>query len=228
MGMLIMYLEKIMAEQNEKGLWQDKQGGWVHPDLIAVDKQLEDEMVESLVDEAKKVHDILIDFKVSAFDKCFSLVALLRQNYGLDRMKKSESGSVTFKNFNGTKEVQIKVTKLITFDAKLKLAKEKLDEYFTEKTEGADPEIQTLITRAFEVKNGNVDTKQILSLKSYQIKHPKWLEAMAMIDDATEIAGTKSYLGFKEREGGEIDGELKTIVLDFAAVPVRKKEGGAA
>lgn len=213
--------------KNEQGHWEDKQGGWVHPDLIAVDKQLEDEMVESLVDEAKQVHEVLIDFKVRAFDKCFSLVNLLRQNYGLDRMKKSESGSVTFKNFNGTKEAQIKVAKLITFDAKLKLAKEKLDEYFTEKTEGADPEIQTLITRAFEVKNGNVDTKQILSLKSYQIKHPKWLEAMAMIDDATEIAGTKSYLCFKEREGNLIDGELKTIVLDFASVPTRKKEGGA-
>lgn len=209
--------------KNEQGHWQNKQGDWVHPDLIAVDKQLEDEMVESLVDEAKQVHEVLIDFKVRAFDKCFSLVALLRQNYALDRLKKSETGSVTFRNYNGTRVAQIKVAKLITFDTKLKLAKEKLDEYFTEKTAGADPEIQTLITRAFEVKNGNVDTRQILSLKSYQIKHPKWLEAMAMIDEATEISGTKSYLNFSEREGNSIEGELKGIVLDFASVPVRPK-----
>lgn len=217
-----------MATCNEQGHWRNKQGGWVHPDLVSVDKKLEDELVINLVNEAKQEHERMVDFKTKAFGDCYSFVDLLRQEYGMDRLSGSDVGSVTLKAFDGTAEVQIQVAKLITFDQKLTLAKEKIDEYLTEKTEFADAEIQTLIMRAFEVRNGKVDAKQIISLKSYKIEHPKWLEAMAMIDDATEIAGTKSYIRFKERKDGNISGELNTIVLDLASVPVRQKiEKGA-
>ena len=91
---------------------------------------------------------------------------------------------MTLKSFDGTKAVEIQVAKLISFDQKLSLAKEKIDEYLTLKTNGADAEIQTLITRAFDVKNGKVDAKQILSLKAYPITHELWKEAMSMIDVA--------------------------------------------
>ena len=66
--------------------------------------------------------------------------------------------------------------------------------------------------------------KQIIGLKQYPIRHPKWLAAMKMIDDATEIAGTKSYIRFKKRDGGRIDAQLSTIVLDFASVVVSEDD----
>ncbi|PKZ28676.1 hypothetical protein CYJ41_07915, partial [Campylobacter ureolyticus] len=110
------------------------------------------------------------------------------------------------------------VAKQISFDNKLALAKEKIDEYLDEKTENADAEIRTLITRAFDVKNGKVDAKMVLSLKQYPISNPKWIEAMKMIDEAVEIVGTKSYIRFREREDERIDGALKMIVLDIAGV----------
>jgi len=207
---------------NDGGMWRDKEGNFKHPDLVPVDKQLEDELVVRLVDEAKEHRTALVAFKAKAFEQCYAFVDLLRQKYNMDRLAKSESGSVTLRTFDGTAEVQIQVAKLIVFDQKLTLAKEKVDEYLTEKTENSDPEIRTLITRAFEVKNGKVDAKQVLSLKSYPIEHPKWKEAMAMIDDATDIAGTKSYIRFKERRGGLIDGEMQTISLDIAALDISK------
>lgn len=209
---------------NEQGAWRDKEGNYKHPDLVPVDKQLEDELVMKLVSDAKAVNETLAQFKASAFEQCYAFVDILRQKYGLNRLEKSESGSVTLRAYDGTAEVQIQVAKLIVFDAKLKLAKEKLDEYFTEKTEDSDPEIKTLILRAFEVRNGKVDAKQILSLKSYPITHPKWREAMLMIDDATEIAGTKSYIRFKERKDGLIDGDMVAIPLDLASVEIPKKD----
>jgi len=205
---------------NDKGHWQDKKGNYVHPDMVPVDKKLETEVVEDLVCHAETEHAVLRSFKELAFAACYDYMALLRQEYGMDRLKDSRSGAVTLKSYDGVYEVQIAVAKLISFDAKLSLAKEKIDEYLTEKTANDDAEIQTLITRAFEVKSGKVDTKMILSLKQYPIKHPKWVEAMAMIDEATEIAGTKSYIRFKKRKDGKIDGQLETIVLDMAAVPV--------
>lgn len=209
---------------NEHGAWRDKEGNYKHVDLVPADKQLEDELVMKLVSDAKAINGTLAQFKASAFEQCYAFIDLLRQKYGLNRLEKSESGSVTLRAYDGTAEVQIQVAKLIVFDAKLKLAKEKLDEYFTEKTEDSDPEIKTLILRAFEVRNGKVDAKQILSLKSYPITHPKWREAMVMIDDATEIAGTKSYIRFKERKDGLIDGDMVAIPLDLAAIEILKKD----
>jgi hypothetical protein len=213
-----------MAKIDERGHWQNKRGELVHPDMVPVDKKLEDEVVEELLEKAMVAHGQLEEFKLEAFAQCYDYVDLLRQEYGMDRMAGSSQGSVTLKNFNGTKEVQIQVAKLIQFDQKLSLAKEKIDEYLTEKTQDVDPEIQTLITRVFEVKNGKVDAKQIFGLKNYPIKHPKWLEAMTMIDDATEIAGTKAYIRFKKRIDGKVDGALQTVILDLAALPITEAD----
>lgn len=210
-----------MANKDERGFWQNKNGEFTHPDMVGADKQLEDELVEKLVASAKKMSDKLMEFKIQAYADCYDFVDLLKQDYGLDRLAKSKKlGSVTLKNYSGTMDVQIHVNKLIQFDQKLSLAKEKIDEYLNEKTEHADPEIRTLITKAFDVKNGKVDVKQILSLKQYPITAKKWQEAMSMIDAATEIVGTKSYIRFKERKGGLIDGDMQNIVLDFAALNV--------
>lgn len=207
-----------MPRLDEKGFWENKSGEYVHPDMVSVDKKLEDELVEKLINKANELHETMKKIKKEAYEECESFVDLLRQKYGLDRLSSSKSGAVTLKSFNGTKEVQICVQKQISFDQRLVLAKEKIDEYLDEKVEGADAEIRTLITHAFDVKNGKVDAKQILSLKQYPIEAAKWKEAMAMIDEATEIVGSKSYIRFRQRAGDKIDGEANLIVLDFAGI----------
>jgi len=209
-----------MPKVNEAGQWRNKEGVYIHKDMVIIDKQLEDEVVERLTAGAIDLQVLLLRFKAQAFEECYGFVDLLRQKYNMERIT-SKSGTVTLKSFDGTKVVEIQVAKLISFDQKLSLAKEKIDEYLTLKTIGADAEIQTLITRVFDVKNGGkVDAKQILSLKAYQITHPLWIEAMAMIDDATEIAGTKSYIRFKHRKNDEVDGPLEHIVLDLAGLEI--------
>ncbi|WP_455756499.1 DUF3164 family protein [Sulfurimonas sp.] len=215
-----------MAHKNDKGHWRKKDDTYVHPDMVPVDKELEDELVDKLIRGALDLNGYIKVFKAKAFEECYAFNDLLRQKYDMERII-SKSGSVTLKSFDGTAEIQIQIAKLITFDQKLTLAKEKIDEYLAEKTLHADAEIQTLIIRVFDVKNGKVDAKQILSLKSYPITHPKWLEAMAMIDDATEIAGTKSYIRFKHKVDGNIDGRMENILLDIASIEIEdvKEEG---
>jgi len=141
---------------------------------------------------------------------------MMREKYDIDPMRGAK-GNVTLQSYDGLNKVQVAVQTHIDFDEKLTLAKEKLDVYFTEKTEDADPEIKTLITKVFDVnKDGNVNAKQILSLKSYNITHPVWLEAMAIIDDAIEIVGSKSYIRFYSRKS--IEDKWENISLDFAAL----------
>jgi hypothetical protein len=208
-----------MATTDSKGFWQNKSGGFVHKDLVNIDKQLEDEVVEKLIGEAHNMQQQLLEFKYKAFEDCYNFNDLLRDEYNLKKIK-STSGAVTFRNFNGTQEVTIQVAKLITFDQKLTLAKEKIDIYLDNLTKDSESEIRTLITNVFDVKNGKVDAKKILSLKSYNISNPLWQEAMKMIDDAIEVAGTKSYIRFKEK--ASIDSKLESISLDIASLDIAK------
>lgn len=205
--------------KDDKGRWRDKKGDFTHPDMIRVDKKLEDELVRSLISNAKSLNEELAEFKANTFAACYDFLDLLRQEYDVERIT-GKTGSVTLKSYDGTKIVEVQVAKLIEFDAKLKLAKETIDKYLEEVTSHSEPEIKTLITRAFDVNNGRVDPKKIIALKAYDIKHPTWLKAMKLIDDATEISGTKSYIRFKEKACDRVDGHVENIVLNFASIEV--------
>ncbi len=206
-----------MAKQDENDLWMNKKGEGVHPDLIRPDEKLKDELVEKLIEQAVALSKTLKEFKENAFDETNQYFDLLLQKYAVDAKKNSQKGNITLENFSGTKKVQISTADKINFDEKLQVAKIKIDECLHELTEGSSPEIKTLITKAFEVdKKGEVNAKKILALKSYDITHAKWLEAMAIIDESIEIIGSKSYIRFYSRES--VDKSYKLINLDMAAV----------
>ncbi len=199
--------------------WTNKRGEQVHEDMVPLEEQLKTELVIDLTEEALDATAMLKNFKIEVVRKIEEYMEMMRDKYGLDPMKSSGKGNVTLQTFDGLRKVQVQVATHIDFDEKLTLAKEKLDEYFNLKTKDSDPEIRTLITKVFDVdKKGNVNAKQILSLKSYKITHPVWLEAMAIIDESIEIVGSKSYIRFYKRE--KIDDPWRAISIDFAAIGV--------
>lgn len=204
-----------MAEQNEHGLWLNKKGEATHPDLVRPDEQLKDELVEKLIKLAIELSSVMNKFKKDAFGQADDYFALLLQKYNIDEKKNSKRGNFTLENFSGTQKIQIANTDSISFDEKLQVAKIKIDECLHELTEGASPTIRTLIFKAFEVdKKGEVSTKNILGLKTHNITHPLWLEAMKIIDESIEIVGSKLYIRFYTRES--VDKPYKHIVLSLA------------
>ncbi|MDD2895515.1 MAG: DUF3164 family protein [Aliarcobacter sp.] len=206
-----------MALTDEKGWWLNNRGESVHKDLVRVNEQLRDEMVEGLIGDARQISKSILDFKGYSAEKIDSYFGLLLQNYGIDEKAKTKKGNITLENFSGTKRVEVRVSETLHFDEKIQIAKLKIDEYLMDVTKDSLPEIITLITRAFEVdKEGNIDSKKIFALKSYDIKDPRWVEAMEIIDESKKIAYTKSYIRFYTREN--IEDAWKLIPIDMAAV----------
>lgn len=206
-----------MADKNEAGFWINKKGDEVHPDNVGAADKLKDELVETLLSDAVGVKDVLFDFKTKAFSEVESYYQLLLQEYNIDVKKNSRKGNLTIENYSATAKITINIADRIAFDEKLGIAKTKIDEYLHEITKDASADIQTLITKAFEVdKKGDVNAKKILALKSYEITNPLWLEAMEIISEATEIVSSKSYIRFYARE--DRDKEYKIIPLDIAGV----------
>lgn len=207
----------------ETGKWLGADGKWVHKGMIRIDKQLEDEAVNNFISRAKKLVEEIKQFKIDMYVQSHLFDEMLREEYGA-KPAITVKGNMQLTSFDGTKEVEIKVNKVISFDHKLKYAKEKIDEYLDEKTADADQDLKTIIDRVFDVKGEKIDVRQILGLKQLNIDHPKWNEAMNIIDESIVVAGTKSYIRFKERENGEIDGTMKTINMDFSKFSMHEME----
>lgn len=204
------------SEMMKKEFWTDKRGNEVHRDLVPHDEKLKSELVYGLTDKAIRGVELMRRFKAMVVGEIEDYMQMMREKYNLDPTKGTK-GNVTLQSFDGLRKVMIAVHQYVDFDEKLSLAKEKIDEYLKEITKDADPAIKTLIMKAFEVdKKGNVDAKKILSLKSYDISHPQWLEAMEIIDEAVEIVGSKSYIRFYVRNS--VDEKWRAVSLDFASI----------
>lgn len=206
-----------MARKNERGFWIDKKGDTFHPDNVKATESIKDELVEKLLDKSHAIKDTLAEFKTEAFAEVESYYNILLQNYEVDAKKNSKKGNLTIENFSGTKKIVINVADRIAFDEKLTVAKLKIDEYLHGITKNSNADIQTLITKAFEVdKKDDVNAKKILSLKAYDIKDPLWIEAMGIIAEATEIVSSKNYIRFYTRE--TIEEAYEQVSLDLAGV----------
>jgi len=198
-------------------MWTNKRGEEVHPDMVRADDKMKHELVYDILKKVKDKREELKSFKEETLQEIATYMEILREEYKLDVMKKSTKGNITLESFDGLKKVQIAVATHIGFDEKLTLAKEKFDSYFKEITKEASGDLKTLIMKVFEVdKKGNVNVKQILSLKSYDIEHPLWIEAMTIIDDAIEVVGSKSYIRFYERKS--VDEKWNNISLNISDV----------
>lgn len=206
-----------MQLKDEKGFWINAKGEAVHPEMIRVDEQLKTELVERIIAAAQNLTGLISIFKTECNEQVDAYFDLLLQNYGVDAKGKSVKGNMNLENFSSTAKVEIRAMDTLKPDEKIQIAKMKLDEFLKEETEDATPIVRTLIMKAFEVdKKGNIDTKKLLALRSYDITAPKWVEAMAIIADSLQVASTKSYIRFYTRKNSESDWKL--IPIDIAAV----------
>jgi hypothetical protein len=52
---------------NDKKHWRKKDGEFIHPDMVSIDKQLEDEVVEKLIDGALTLQNSMLEFKIEVY-----------------------------------------------------------------------------------------------------------------------------------------------------------------
>jgi len=206
-----------MLIKDDKGFWINGKGEAVHPDMIRVDEQLKTELVERIIAAAQNLKELISIFKTESNEQVEAYFALLLQNYNVDAKGKSVKGNLNLENFSSTAKVEIRAMDTLKPDEKIHIAKMKLDEFLKDETKDSTPLVQTLITQAFQVdKKGNIDVKKLLALRSWDISHPRWIEAMAIIVDSLQVASTKSYIRFYTRENS--DSEWNLIPIDIAGV----------
>lgn len=182
------------------GYWRDAKGHLVPEAMIKPIDRARDDLVRELHTRAQKLADAIRIFKAGVFADIDSFVELSAEQYGAKLGGKK--GNVTLLSFDGRIKILRAMAETITFDERLQAAKALIDECFNDWTTDARPEIKALIDRAFEVdKEGNIRTGAVLSLRRVNIEDERWRRAMAAINDAVQVVGTKAYIRVYERVG---------------------------
>lgn len=129
-------------------------------------------------------------------------------------------GNLQFRSFDGKVTVSIESQHRTEFDERLTLAQQLIMSAVAELTSGTDSaDLAEIAGRAFRPrKNGNLDMARVRELRSYNVKHPKWVQACEIIADCERDIGTRQYVRVQERL--TVDARPENIVLDMACIPV--------
>jgi hypothetical protein len=195
------------------GYRADAQGRLVPESQIRPIDQARDALVRELVAKAKPIRTVLCEFRAQAFADIEALCELSAEEYNV-RLG-GRKGNVSLLSFDGRYKVLRAIDERLVFDERLQAAKALIDECLREWTEGARPEVATLVQDAFKVDNaGNIRTGSVLGLRRLDIRDERWVRAMTAIGEAVQVVGTKTYLRLYERD--EL-GQYQPISLDIAS-----------
>jgi hypothetical protein len=204
-----------MARKDDLGRWIDAKGDSIPAKYVDPVAKKRDAMVEKLHRQALKAQEHLRKFKQAVSADIGSYLDWLATTAGEEKL--NPGGNYSLDSFSGDLRVTIKVNKVVAFDERLQLAKQKIDRCAKAWSVGANENLQVVVSHAFSTdKKGNVDTSRILGLRNWKIKDPEWQAAMDLITEAITITGTREYLLFQTKPAP--DAEWKTIRLDLAGV----------
>lgn len=171
-------------------------------------------VVTGLCEQAKKVSADLLAYKLSAMQAVQEFVdrSLAEYDVKYGRVK----GNVTLVSYDGKYKIVRQMQETIVFDERLQAAKQLIDECVHRWAKGSNANIKALVQGAFQVdKAGLISTGRVLGLRSLEIDDGQWKAAMSAIQDSMQVASTKPYIRFYERNEA---GEYVAISLDVAGV----------
>lgn len=195
-----------------KRYWKDPKGNLVPESAVKELDKFEDQTVRKLVVLAEEYQQAGIEFKEKIFNEVREFIELSATEY--DTVIQGSKGGASLYAFNGEYRIQYSVADHINFNNRLAIAKQLIDECILSWSNGASDEIMALINRAFSVdKEGSINVRNVLSLRSLDIKDEKWLKAMDAINDSIKIIGSSEYIRIYKKD--EL-GKYRQIVLDFS------------
>ena len=171
--------------------------------------------VEDIFSEVEVLQEKMIVAKKRIIKKVLKYL-----NYAakLNGIKNPQWEDVNLSDYPTLNRVVIKTNTSTEFDENLQLARVKIDECLDEWTEGTNPNIKVIIDRAFKVgKKGFINKANIFGLFQLNIEHPKWKQAMDLIQKSITDSQKKEYVMFQKRANNKA--EWETIILNFSSLP---------
>lgn len=198
---------------NGRAYMTDAKGDLVALSNVKAEDKLEDETVRKIISFAVDLSAQITRFRDHTMGDLSALDALLAQEYGAKIGGKK--GNKTYQTFDGLMRVQVQVADQISFGPQLQVAKALIDECLNEWSADSRPEIQSIVTRAFNTdKEGQINKSELFMLLRLEIADERWNRAMDAIRASIRVTGSKEYVRFYHRRS--IEDGWDAITIDLA------------
>lgn len=202
-----------MAKEMKEQFLEDAQGRLVPIAAVKPIDLKRHEAVTSIMVDTFKERDRLVEFKKSIWLRVQDFLAESAKDSGARKFGGTK-GNVTLTSFDGRFKVMVAVNDTIQFNEKLQVAKQLIDKCIANWSKGANENLRAIVDDAFNVgKSGLVSTSRVLGLRRLDIKDSTWKKAMDAITESMQVASSKTYMRFYERQE---DGSYRQIPLDVA------------
>jgi hypothetical protein len=200
---------------NGREFMEDAKGSLVPIANIKPEHKLQDETVRKIMKFAVELSGQIARFRGHTVADLGAFDALLEQEYGA-RIG-GQKGNRTYQTIDGKMKVQVQVSDQISFGPQLQIAKGLIDACLTEWSAESRPEIQAIVTRAFNTdKEGQINKSELFMLLRLDISDERWKRAMEAIRNSITVTGSKEYVRFYIRPS--IEDRWSAVTIDLAKV----------
>lgn len=192
---------------------EDSRGAWMPESSIKPQDILKDDLVENAAGKIVDMRDKMKQLNREIKEEIRAYIDLIGEKYGVKL--KGSKGNITLTSYDGKTRIVIGISESIYLDENVIAAKELIDEYLEDEIRDASLDIKQLVTSAFRVKQGALDVRSILKLRSLHIDDERWKKAMDIIADSIVVKSSKSCLRLYKQNS---DGVMEYVPLDFAVI----------
>lgn len=211
-----------MAEIVKKGtqiFWLDPQKNEIPYSYVRDEDRKRDKVANQVMTRVKRINKLIAKEKAEIQKLIGNYLQELAESYG-----ENWKGNATIKDFSDTIRIDVKVSDRITFDEKLQIAKQKVDECIKTWASGSSQKIKLLVDRAFKTdKQGKLNNKMLLGLRQLKINDDLWKEAMEILSDSISIVDSTEYYRFYRKDE---KGKERAIEVNFSAMDTSNHSEG--
>lgn len=202
-----------MLQKKSDKLWIDHRGNKVPREYVPDLEKQNEIIVGKVYNNAVAISNKLAAFKKEAFKLVDEQYSKMLKNAKIETGERK--GNFTLTSFDKSVKIEINVSDRIEFDENIEFAQEKFREFIALKTQGTDMELAELVNNAFSTRKGKLDTKRVLSLFSYKISHPVWLEGIEFVKRSMSSNSSVRYMEISAKDAM---GEYQTVKLNFSSI----------
>ncbi|MDE7547231.1 DUF3164 family protein [Acetobacter fabarum] len=203
---------------NMEGMVMTCSGPWPR-ERMAPTTLLSNDLAIELVNDAKALHELMVEQKRRMFEKARNYETALLEQYRVKKRKGSR-GAFQAESLDSCFKVELSVADFRRVTSDIMAAQALMGEVLDDLTENVSPDIRLLLSAAFEPdeRTGRVNVDRLQQVRKVRLTHPRWPDVMEAVANSIEVSSSKPYLRFYWRETRDQD--WQAIRLQFSSLEV--------
>lgn len=192
----------------------DRFGDQIPVRLISAYDRRRDQLVRRIAKRYEEAQAVLERVKAQTLQDLDTLEQLALADAGVKDFK-SRAGNTTVTSYDGLISVQCKNRVFSGMDERSKIAKQMLDDFVAELTEGQEKEdIVRIVNSLLDTRSGEINRTAALRIIGLNLKSEKFRQAKELLADSMYASLSKTYIYVEKRDSRESD--PVQILLDIA------------